>query len=252
MTPGMVYLIGAGPGDPELLTLKAAGVLGRCDVVLLDALVHAGVLAHCRRDVEVIRVGKRGGRASTSQAAIERLMIARARRGAIVGRVKGGDPCVFGRGGEEMAALAAAGIQVEVVSGVTAGVGVPAALGIPLTHRDVTPGVTLVTGRTREGAGEPDWQALARTGTTLVVYMGLKNVARIATALIAGGLAAGTPAAAIEQGTLPAQRQVVTRLDRLAAGVAACGLASPVLLVIGEVVRFAREGRDVLGRRRAA
>jgi uroporphyrin-III C-methyltransferase len=214
--------------------------------------VHPDVLAHCPRAVEVIPVGKRGGCESTSQAAIARLMIEHARRGAIVGRVKGGDPCVFGRGGEEMVALAEAGIRVELVSGVTAGVGVPAALGIPLTHRDLAHGVTLVTGCTHDGGDEPDWRALARGRTTLVVYMGLKHVAHIAAALIAAGLAPDTPAAAIEQGTLPGQRQVVTRLGRLAAEVAACAMRSPALLVIGEVVRLAREGTGVLGRRRAA
>ncbi len=247
----MVYLIGAGPGDPELITLKAVRVLGRCDVVLVDALVHPDVLRHCRSNVEVIPVGKRAGCVSASQAEIGALMIERARRGDVVGRVKGGDPCVFGRAGEEVAALAAAGIRVELVSGVTAGVAVPAALGIPVTHRDVVPGVTLVTGRTREGSPEPDWRALARSGTTLVVYMGLGNVERIASALVAGGLAAETPAAAIEQGTLPTQRQVVTRLDRLAADVATAAIASPALLVIGDVVRLTHDGADVWSRRAA-
>ena len=252
MSLGIVYLIGAGPGDPELLTLRAARVLGRCDVVLLDALVHPDVLRHCRRDVEVLRVGKRAGRASASQARIERLMIDRAMRGAVVGRVKGGDPFVFGRGGEEMAALRAGGIRVEVVSGVTAGVGVPAALGIPLTHRDLAHGVTLVTGHTCRGGSEPDWRALARSGTTLVVYMGVGNLPRIAAALVAGGLSADTPAAVIEQGTLPAQRHVITRLGRLAADVAAGGIASPALVVIGDVVRLANAGVELTRRRRAA
>jgi len=238
MRAGRVYLIGAGPGDPELLTLKAARVLGECDVVLVDALVHRAVLGHCRRGVEVLDVGKRGGERSTAQARIERLMIERAMRGATVGRVKGGDPGVFGRGGEELAAVRAAGIRVEVVSGVTAGVGVPGALGIPLTHRDLTHGVTLVTGQTRNGVREPDWRALARTGTTLVVYMGLGRLPEIATALVAGGLPADTPAAAIERGTLPGERHVVTRLGQLAADVAARGIASPALVVIGDVVRL--------------
>ena len=236
MTAGAVYLIGAGPGDPELLTLKAARALARCDVVLLDDLVHRDVLRHCRRGVRVIDVGKRGGCASTPQAFIQRLMIRLARRGAIVGRLKGGDPFVFGRGGEELAALAAAGVMVEVVSGVTAGIAVPAALGIPVTHRDLARGVTFVTGHVRPGGAQPDWAALARNGMTLVVYMGVANVAGIAAALMAGGRSGGTPVAAIRSGTLPDQKTVVTTLDRLAADVAAHRLASPALLVIGDVV----------------
>ena len=235
---GKVWLIGAGPGDPELLTLKAVRALGAADVVLLDALVDRTVLAHVKPGARIIEAGKRGGCKSTPQAFIERLMVRYARAGCIVARVKGGDPFVFGRGGEEMLALRAAGIEHEVVSGVTAGIGVPAALGIPVTHRALSHGVTLVTGHTREGSG-PNWRALAASRTTLVIYMGLSRLDAITVALCAAGMAGTTPAAAIQSGTLATQRHVVATLCTLAKAVAGTGLSSPAILVVGEVVRLA-------------
>lgn len=241
MSAGRVYLIGAGPGDPELLTLKAVRALARCDVVLVDDLVHRDVLRHCRPAVRVVDVGKRGGCASTPQAFIHRLMVRLAKRGMIVGRVKGGDPYVFGRGAEEVAALAAAGVEVEVVSGITAGIAVPAALGIPVTHRDLARGVTLVTGHARAGGEEPDWAALARTGTTLVIYMGVRRLGDIAAALLAGGMPAETPAAVIQNGTLPEQTSIVSTLGRLALDVVACGIGSPGVVVVGAVAAMARQ-----------
>jgi uroporphyrin-III C-methyltransferase len=244
MSRGMVYLIGAGPGDPELLTLKAARALARCDVVLVDDLVHRDALRHCRPTVRVIDIGKRGGCASTPQAFIERLMVRLAARGEVVGRVKGGDPYVFGRGAEEVAALEAAGVAVEIVSGVTAGIGVPAALGIPVTHRDLARGVALVTGHPRAGGREPDWAALARSGMTLVVYMGVRRLAEVAAALLAAGLPAETPAAAIQNGTLPEQASVVSTIAFLARDVAARGIASPAVVVVGAVVALARRDRS--------
>src|SRR6266851_670944 len=174
---GKVFLIGAGPGDPELMTLKAARALGGADVVLVDELVSRGCLAPARSDAKVIEVGKRGGCKSKPQVFIEKLMNQYAKAGNTVARLKGGDPFVFGRGGEELQALAAEGIDVEIIPGVTAGIGVPAALGIPVTHRGVASGVTFVTGHTQEGAEpgseprsepsiQPNWEALARCGTT--------------------------------------------------------------------------------------
>ena len=157
---GKVYLIGAGPGDPELMTLKAARALGAADVVLIDDLASRGCLAHARSDAKVIEVGKRGGCKATPQDFIERLMVQYAQQGKIVARLKGGDPFIFGRGGEELTKLRAAGIEVEVIPGITAGIGAPATLGIPVTHRDVARGVIFITGHTRDGA-EPDWPALA-------------------------------------------------------------------------------------------
>jgi uroporphyrin-III C-methyltransferase len=231
---GRILLIGAGPGDPELMTLKAARALGHADVILVDDLVSRGCLAHARSGAKVIDVGKRAGAASTPQAYIQKLAIQLARTGKVVARLKGGDPFVFGRGGEELAAFAAAGIEVEVIPGVTAGTAVPAALGIPITHRDFVQGVTFVTGHGKDGA-EPDWATLARTGTTLVIYMGLRKAERISLALRAAGMPATTPACVIENGTLSSQRQVVTMLEKLSGS----GFAGPGLIVIGEVVRLA-------------
>jgi uroporphyrin-III C-methyltransferase len=187
----------------------------------------------------VIEVGKRGGCKSTPQAFIEKLMVRLARRGAIVARLKGGDPFVFGRGGEELLALARAGITCEVIPGITAGIGVPAALGIPVTHRDAARGVTFLTGHSRDG-GEPDWRALRATGTTLVIYMGMRRVAALVAGMLEAGFPADTPACAIQNGTLDAQREVVTTLRRLPAAAAEARLGGPAILVIGEVVRYAR------------
>ena len=239
MKQGKVWLIGAGPGDPELLTLKAVRAIGAANVVLIDDLVNREVLKFVAPGARVIEVGKRGGCRSTPQAFIEKLMVRLARAGKVVARVKGGDPFVFGRGGEEMAALQRAGVDVEVVSGVTAGIGVPAALGIPVTHRGMCEGVTFVTGHTGDGH-EPDWKALAASRTTLVVYMGVAHAGEIAQRLMAGGLRPETPAAAIQNGTLVSQKSTVTVLADLAAAMARSGIGSPAVLVIGEVVRFAQ------------
>ena len=239
MSSGKVFLIGAGPGDPELLTLKAVRCLAQADVILLDDLVDRGVLRFAGAAARVISVGKRGGCKSTPQAFIERLMVRLARRGKIVARVKGGDPLVFGRGGEEMEALVVAGIEVEVVPGITAGIGVPAALGIPVTHRDIARGVTFVTGHTHDGA-EVDWGALARTGTTLVIYMGMSRLPRLVAEMLEKGFPSHMPACAIQNGTLATQREVVTTLGELAVDVAGAGLGSPAILIVGDVVRYAR------------
>ena len=245
LAAGKVWLIGAGPGDPELLTLKAARILGSADVILLDDLVNRAVLAHVRTGARVIEVGKRGGCKSTPQAFIERLMIRCARSGKIVARLKGGDPFVFGRGGEEVLALEAAGVSVEIISGITAGIAAPAAVGIPVTHRGLARGVTLVTAHTRDGVG-PDWQALAAlsqaAGTTLVIYMGMKGLAATCDQLVRAGLDAATPAAAIQSGTCAGQQHVTATLATLAAAVASANLASPAIIVIGAVACLARDG----------
>ena len=227
---GKVYLMGAGPGDPELMTLKAARALGRADVVLVDALVNRGCLAHARSDARIVEVGKRTG-SGTSQAFIEKAMVQTAKNGLTVARLKGGDPFIFGRGGEELRALLDAGVEVEVIPGITAGTGVPAALGIPLTHRELAHGVTFVTGH----GAELDWQALVRSKTTLVIYMGLANLGAIVRALESAGMDPATPACLIENGTLGNQRQVVTRLEALSGA----GFRGPALIVIGAVVALA-------------
>jgi uroporphyrin-III C-methyltransferase len=221
-----------------MLTLKAVRALGEADVVLIDDLVNREVLQFVKPHARVIEVGKRGGCRSTSQAFIDRKMVQLANEGLTVARVKGGDPYVFGRGGEEVETLSRAGIVVEVVNGITAGLGVPAALGIPVTHREFCRGVTFVTGNTRSGE-QPNWQALAHGGTTLVIYMGLANLAGIVSGLRDAGIPADTPVAVVQNGTLPTQRSVVSQLNQVVADVAREGLASPALVIVGEVVKFA-------------
>jgi uroporphyrin-III C-methyltransferase len=240
MKPGKVWLVGAGPGDPELLTLKAVRVLGVADVVLHDDLVQAETLRFAKPGARIIAVGKRGGCASTPQAFIERLLVAEAAAGHVVVRLKGGDPFVFGRGGEECEALRAANIPFEVVNGITAGVAAAAAIGVPLTHRAASHGVILVTGHAASDA--PDWAALARcasSGMTLVIYMGVAQLETLCAALLAGGLSATTPAAIVERATQPGQRALVCTLSRLAVDQRRQRIGSPGIIIIGEVVRDA-------------
>jgi uroporphyrin-III C-methyltransferase len=236
-----VTLVGAGPGDPDLLTLKAIKALRAATVALVDDLVQPGVLRYLRKSARIIPVGKRGGCQSTPQAFIHKLMVAEARRGERVLRLKGGDPFVFGRGGEECDALRAAGIEVEVISGLTAGIAGPAAAGIPVTDRRHAAGVALVTGHAQEGAapGEgPDWQALARCGLTLVVYMGVAQAAPVAARLLDAGMAPGTPAAVVSAAHTSAQRQARCTLGTLVATIEREALASPAVLVIGSVAQL--------------
>jgi uroporphyrin-III C-methyltransferase len=241
-TRGKVYLIGAGPGDPELLTLKAVRALAAADVLLIDDLVDRRVLEFAPR-ARVITVGKRGGCPSTPQRFIDKLMLRLACEGKIVARVKGGDPFMFGRGGEEMMALQQAGVEVEVVHGITAGIAAPGALGIPVTHRGCSQAVTFVTGHAQPGT-RVNWRALALSGSTLVIYMGIGNLREITGELLVAGLASGTPAAAIQHGTLPAQRQLVSTLAQLADAVEQAGLGSPAIIVIGAVAALARQPRS--------
>lgn len=230
---GKVWLVGAGPGDPELLTLKAARVLGAADVVMIDDLVNPALLMHCP-GARVVRVGKRGGCRSTPQAFIHRLMLRYARQGRCVVRLKGGDPCIFGRGGEEAAWLAERGVDCELVNGITAGLAGATACGIPLTLRGVSRGVTLVTAHTQDDS-EPEWAALAASGTTLVVYMGVARLAALQAGLLAGGMAPGMPLAMIENASLPEQRERRSTLATLLQDASAFRLSSPAILVIGEV-----------------
>ncbi len=230
-----VTLVGAGPGDAELLTVRAVKALRRATVALVDDLVDPGVLRYLRKRARVVPVGKRGGCVSTPQAFIHRLMVAEAQKGETVVRIKGGDPFVFGRGGEEVDALREAGIAVEVVSGLTAGIAGPAAIGIPVTDRRCSRGVALVTGHAQPGGEGPDWAALAKSGLTLVVYMGTQRVAHIVGPLLEAGLAPGTPAAVVSAAHTPRQRQARCTLDTLEATMASEALASPAVIVIGEV-----------------
>jgi len=228
------WLIGAGPGDVELMTLKATRALGQADVVLVDDLVNPDVLQFARPDAEVIHVGKRGGQPSASQGDIVAAMLGHLRAGRSVARLKGGDPFVFGRGGEEQQALQAEGVPLEIINGITAGIAAPAAIGIPVTHRDHAQGVVFVTGH-GAGSGEPDWNALVATRMTLVVYMGMRRLGDIVAALRQAGMDPHTPGAAIASATRPEQRHVLARLDTLEAEVARAGLSSPAIVVIGSV-----------------
>ncbi|MFT3666721.1 uroporphyrinogen-III C-methyltransferase [Piscinibacter sp.] len=245
MTQGHCTLVGAGPGDPELLTLKAVKAIAAASVLLVDDLVDEGVLVHARPGARIVRVGKRGGCRSTPQAFIEALMIAAARAGEHVVRLKGGDPFVFGRGGEEVERLRAAGIACNVVSGITAALSAASALGVPLTHRDHAQGVMLVTGHAKAGSGaahDPtDWRALAAAAhaarLTLVIYMGVAGAAHIQRQLLAGGLPPDTPAAVVQHASLPRQRQLLSTLRTLADDLAAAGLGSPAVIVLGDVLR---------------
>jgi len=236
--PGTVYLVGAGPGDPELLTLKAHRLLRGCDALVHDSLVPKALLdlvpEHCERHF----VGKRRGHHSVPQPSTNALLLELAGRHRSVVRLKGGDPFLFGRGGEEAAHLAARGVAVEVVPGVTAGIAAPAYAGIPVTHRRAGSSVTFVTGHEEIDKGRPgvDWRGLARSSDGLVIYMGLHNLRRIGQELVAGGLDPATPAAVIQQGTLRGQRLLIASLAELPDRVEAEGFASPSIVVVGEVV----------------
>ena len=228
-----VWLVGAGPGDPELLTLKAVRALREADVVLIDDLVNPSVLEHCL-DARVITVGKRGGCRSTPQDFIHRLMLRYARQGKCVVRLKGGDPCIFGRGGEEAMWLRERGVEVELVNGITAGLAGATNCAVPLTLRGVSRGVTLVTAHTQDDSSL-NWRALAEGGTTLVVYMGVAKLEEIRQQLLDGGMAADMPVAMIENASLPQQRECRSELSRLYEDAQVFALKSPAILVIGRV-----------------
>ncbi|MEB3157161.1 MAG: uroporphyrinogen-III C-methyltransferase [Cyanobacteriota bacterium] len=236
--PGTVYLVGAGPGDPELLTVRAHRLLSQCDALVYDSLVPQELLDLVPPTCERRFVGKRRGHHSVPQPTINTVLVELARRHRRVVRLKGGDPFLFGRGGEEAAHLVSRGVAVEVVPGVTAGIAAPAYAGIPVTHRRAGSSVTFVTGHEEIDKGRPgvDWQGLARSSDGLVIYMGLHNLRRIRDELIAGGLPPSTPAAAIQQGTVQGQRLVLSALAEFAEKVEEAALSSPAIIVIGAVV----------------
>jgi len=261
---GTVYLVGAGPGDPGLLTLRAARLLRRADVVIHDALVSPGILRLARPDAEVVDVGKRCGGRRTRQEEINAALVEAAGRARRVVRLKGGDPFVFGRGGEEALALRAAGIRFRVVPGITAGVGVCAYAGIPVTHRGLSSSVTFVTGHedpTTPGTGV-DWRSLGRLGGTVVLYMGVARLPALLQRLIDAGRSPDTPAAIVECGTCAEQRSVRGTLADVAELAAVAGVGTPALAIVGEVValqdklswfepRSLRGARILVGRSRA-
>ena len=244
---GKVVLVGAGPGDPQLLTCKAARILAAADTVVYDHLVGEGVLDLLPSGAERIYVGKESGRHELPQEQINRLLIDRARSGRLVVRLKGGDPFVFGRGGEEIIDLAAAGVPFEVVPGITAASAASAYAGIPLTHRGMVRACTLVSGHLADGQVDLDWVALARPGQTIVVYMGVAAIGIICERLIAHGLDSSTPAAAVRNASIETQRTVVGTLANLPERIAQAAMAAPAIVIIGEVVRL-RDRLEWFGR----
>lgn len=234
--PGWVYLVGAGPGDAQLLTLRADDIIRQADVVVYDNLVGKDVMARVPTRCARIYVGKKASNHSMRQEDICALLVKLAREGRRVLRLKGGDPYVFGRGGEEAETLVAAGVPFEVVPGVTAASGIGAYAGIPLTHRDHAQSVVFVTGHRKEGPVQLDWAGLARPRQTVIVYMGVSRVGEIAEQLVAHGLPASTPAALVRHGTLPDQTAVIATLADLAQKVEAAGMKPPALMIIGTVV----------------
>jgi len=236
---GKCLLVGAGPGDPELLTLKALKAIQNATVLLVDDLVSDEIVAFARPDARIVHVGKRGGCKSTPQAFIEKLMIMAAREGENVVRLKGGDPFIFGRGGEEVEHLKAAGVEVEVINGITAGLAAMTSLGVPLTHRQHAHGVVFVTGHAKPGDAGTDWAALAATAAqarlTLVIYMGVTGSQHIQDQLLQG-LPADTPVAIIQNASLPGQRHAVTTLASMRTTIAREHLQSPSVIVVGDVL----------------
>ena len=256
MNNGKVTLVGAGPGDPELLTLKAIKAIQSATVLLVDDLVNEEIVtSYASPGARIVYVGKRGGCKSTPQAFIEKLMVMAAREGENVVRLKGGDPFIFGRGGEEVEHLQAAGVQVSVVNGITSGLAAVTSLGVPLTHREHAHGVVFVTGHAKPDDDGIDWRALATAAAqaklTLVIYMGVSGVQRIQAELLTG-LPACTPVAVIQNATLPDQRHVTTTLNDLADAVAREGLGSPAVLVVGDVIKGVQVAMQQHSPRRAA
>jgi uroporphyrin-III C-methyltransferase/precorrin-2 dehydrogenase/sirohydrochlorin ferrochelatase len=235
---GEVYLVGAGPGDPDLLTLRALKLMQRADVVLYDNLISEAVLDLLPPAAERIYVGKRRANHALRQEDINALLVRHARAGKRVLRLKGGDPFIFGRGGEEIDSLSANGVAFEVVPGITAALGVAAYAGIPLTHRDCAQSVVFVTGTLRDGSVELDWPALARPRQTIVVYMGLPGLPVLCAELVRHGLPAATPAAIVQQGTFATQRVVTGTLRTLPRRADRAGLHGPTLIIVGDVVRL--------------
>ena len=236
LEPGHVWLAGAGPGDPGLLTLQALSGLAQADVVVHDALVDPRVLALAQAGARLEFAGKRGGRPSATQANITDRLIALARAGHRVLRLKGGDPCVFGRGGEEALALASANIPFRIIPGITAGLAALTVASIPATMRGLNHALILVTGHPGEGEGVIDWAALARTGQPIILYMALGNLEPIAAALIAGGIDPHEPVAVIASATLPDERILISDLHRVAAEARALAFEAPAIIAIGAIV----------------
>jgi uroporphyrin-III C-methyltransferase/precorrin-2 dehydrogenase/sirohydrochlorin ferrochelatase len=237
---GLVSLVGAGPGDTELITLKGLRLLQQADVVLFDNLVNEQVLEYARRDAERIYVGKKRRFAGVRQESISEMLVTHAKKGSNVVRLKGGDPFIFGRGGEEIETLAAEGIDCIVVPGITAALGAASYAGVPLTHRDVAQSVRFVTGHRVNDQVNLDWPELINPTQTLVIYMGLLGLEQICAKLVEQGMAPETPAILIEKATLPEQREIVSNIAELAQTVAASDVIGPTVVIVGEVVSYRR------------
>jgi uroporphyrin-III C-methyltransferase len=237
---GKVYLVGAGPGDPGLLTLKAKALLDLADIVIYDALVSPGILEMVNPTAKLVNAGKRKGQHSLLQQDTNQLLIDCAQQARIIVRLKGGDPFIFGRGGEELVALLAAGIEAEVIPGITSGIAAPAYAGIPLTHRDYSSSVIFVTGHEMSGKYRPNvkWSAIAQAAETIVVYMGIHNLPVIVEKLTQAGLDGSKPIALVRWGTRPEQEELIGTLATIVEQVDAAGFKAPAIAVIGEVVRF--------------
>lgn len=237
---GKVYLVGAGPGDPGLMTIKGKGLLEYADVVIYDALISPAILAMINPQAEQINAGKRMGRHSLLQEETSQLLIEKAQTHAVVVRLKGGDPFIFGRGGEEMEALVKAGVPVEVVPGITSGIAAPASVGIPLTHRDYSSSVTFVTGHEAVGKYRPDinWQAIAQGSETIVIYMGIQKLPSIIEQLMAAGMTPETPIALVRWGTCPEQSELIGTLATIISQIESNQFSSPAIAVIGSVVNL--------------
>jgi uroporphyrin-III C-methyltransferase len=247
ITPATVFLVGAGPGDPDLLTVRAARLIGGAEVIVHDGLVSADILALASPEADLISVAKQRSRHSMPQAAINTLLIDLAREGRRVVRLKGGDPFIFGRGGEEMTACREAGVPVEIVPGISAAIGCAAAAQLPLTHRDASSAVSFVAGQCK-GLSDQDWSGLAGKGRTLVIYMGVATARAIADKLMADGVSPAMPVAVLEKGTRADARALRTLLADLADMIVRDDVQSPALIVVGEVVQYAR-ALDRLGAR---
>ncbi len=243
---GRVYLVGAGPGDPDLLTVKALRLIQDADVIVHDRLVSSDIMSLANPTARLIDVGKRPDDHPVPQGEIQKILIDAADSADVIVRLKGGDPFLFGRGGEELIDLVNHGIPVEVVPGVTAAQGCAASVGMPLTHRGLASGVRYLTGHCRSNLDlDHDWQGLADRDTTLVIYMGLSNIALIADRLVDNGLTGQTPVMAVSNATRPNERRLVARLDTIADAVERQAFTGPVLFVVGEVVRLATRSEEI-------
>ena len=238
--PGIVYLVGAGPGDPELLTLKALRLIKNCDALVHDALIPDEITKETRKNTEIYHVGKRAGKCSVPQFETNDLILKLAKEGKNVVRLKGGDPFVFSRGGEEVSFLEKNGVSVEIVPGITSGIAAPTYFGIPLTHRDAASSVTFVTGHENldKEKKSVNWRDLAKSSDSLVIFMGIKNIEFIVKELILGGLDENTKCAVIQEATLNNQKSLISELKNLTETIRNKGFTSPSIVIIGNIVDF--------------